>query len=51
MLACGGAAVAYAAACELWRLAILGAWAVTFIFLAKGVRSLERRVVRLCEQQ
>ena len=51
MLACGGAAVAYAAASELWRLAILGAWAVTFIFLAKGVRSLERRVARLCEQQ
>jgi len=43
MVACGITAVAYGQAGESWRLAILLGWVVVYIFLALGVRGVERR--------
>jgi UDP-N-acetylmuramyl pentapeptide phosphotransferase/UDP-N-acetylglucosamine-1-phosphate transferase len=44
MLCCGCLAVLYHTASDGWRWAILGAWALLFVWLAQAVNSLEKYV-------
>ena len=44
MALCGVFALFYQYAVEAWRSAILGGWALLFVFLALAVRSIERRI-------
>ena len=44
MALCAGFALLYQYAAEEWRSIILGGWALLFVFLALGVRSMEQRM-------
>ena len=44
MALCGGLALFYQYASEAWRLVVLGAWGIVFLYFALAVRGLEQRI-------
>jgi UDP-N-acetylmuramyl pentapeptide phosphotransferase/UDP-N-acetylglucosamine-1-phosphate transferase len=44
MALCGGLALFYQYASEEWRLVVLGAWGIVFLYFALAVRGLEQRI-------